>query len=150
MFPDSREFPNLSCALSRIRRGSSSMRAAKIRVAPNLRSRNPMDFKKTSRRLSTVRRMATFRRMAIVRRMAIGMGIGAGVSAGLVAAAGVAVLRKRQIDLTNQVVVITGGSRGLGLAVAEEFGKRRCRQALCARDEEELSRARLSWKPRAG
>jgi NAD(P)-dependent dehydrogenase (short-subunit alcohol dehydrogenase family) len=46
------------------------------------------------------------------------------------------------MDLTNQVVLITGGSRGLGLAVAQEFGKRRCRLAICARDEEELSRAR--------
>jgi len=84
-----------------------------------------MDFKKTSRRI------------------AVGMGIGMGASAGLVAATAVAVLRKRQIDLTNQVVLITGGSRGLGLAVAQEFGKRRCRLAICARDEEELNRARF-------
>jgi len=74
--------------------------------------------------------------------IAIGVGIGAGASAGLVAA-GVAVLRKRQSDLTNQVVLITGGSRGLGLAVAREFGKCGCRLAICARDEEELNRARL-------
>src|SRR6185312_24926 len=46
------------------------------------------------------------------------------------------------IDLTRQVVLITGGSRGLGLAVAQEFGKRRCRLAICARNEEELNRAR--------
>lgn len=64
-----------------------------------------------------------------------------GIAVGLVAA-GVAVLRKREIDLTNQVVLITGGSRGLGLAVAQEFGKRRCRLAICARDAEELDRAR--------
>jgi NAD(P)-dependent dehydrogenase (short-subunit alcohol dehydrogenase family) len=82
------------------------------------------------------------RRLALGRRIAIGMGIGMGASAGLLTA-GVLALRKRSIDLTNQVVLITGGSRGLGLAVAQEFGKRGCRLAICARDEEELNRARL-------
>ncbi len=43
--------------------------------------------------------------------------------------------------LQNQVVLITGGSRGLGLALAFEFGARGCRLALCARDEEELQQA---------
>ncbi|HEY4088583.1 MAG TPA: SDR family oxidoreductase [Bryobacteraceae bacterium] len=78
----------------------------------------------------------------ISQRIAIGMGVGMGASVGL-AAAGIAAFRKRQIDLTNQVVLITGGSRGLGLAIAQEFGKRRCRLAICARDEEELNRARV-------
>lgn len=39
-------------------------------------------------------------------------------------------------------MLITGGSRGLGLATAHEFGKHGCRLALCARDAAELAAAR--------
>ena len=48
----------------------------------------------------------------------------------------------------SKVVLITGGSRGLGLALGHEFGARGCRLAICARDEEELNEAcqRLSEK----
>jgi NAD(P)-dependent dehydrogenase (short-subunit alcohol dehydrogenase family) len=48
----------------------------------------------------------------------------------------------RAADLRGQVVLITGGSRGLGLTLARQFAEEGCRIALCARDEEELSRAR--------
>jgi short-subunit dehydrogenase len=44
--------------------------------------------------------------------------------------------------LQGKVVLITGGSRGLGLALAEEFGRRGAKLVLTARDEEELQRAR--------
>lgn len=60
-------------------------------------------------------------------------------------AAGVAALasgvrgRKR---LDGQVVLITGGSRGLGLELARAFAERGCRVAICARDDRELARAR--------
>jgi NAD(P)-dependent dehydrogenase (short-subunit alcohol dehydrogenase family) len=40
------------------------------------------------------------------------------------------------------VVLLTGGSRGLGLALARVFARRGARLALLARDEEELRRAR--------
>jgi len=50
--------------------------------------------------------------------------------------------QKRTADLGGQVVLITGGSRSLGLALAHEFGKHGCRLALCARDDGELTRAR--------
>lgn len=43
--------------------------------------------------------------------------------------------------LEGKVVVITGGSRGLGLALAEQFGRSGARLALAARDSEELDRA---------
>jgi short-subunit dehydrogenase len=46
-------------------------------------------------------------------------------------------------DLNGKVALITGGSRGLGLALAFEFGARGCRLALCARDEQELNEACL-------
>lgn len=41
----------------------------------------------------------------------------------------------------GKTVLITGGSRGLGLALAYEFGARGCRLALNARDEQELNEA---------
>lgn len=50
--------------------------------------------------------------------------------------------QRRQVDLGGQIVLITGGSRGLGLALAREFGKHGCRLALCARDAGELAQAK--------
>jgi NAD(P)-dependent dehydrogenase (short-subunit alcohol dehydrogenase family) len=46
-------------------------------------------------------------------------------------------------DLRGKVVLVTGGSRGLGLALARRFAKEGCKIALCARNEVELERARL-------
>ena len=42
----------------------------------------------------------------------------------------------------GKVVVITGGSRGLGLALAEEFGRRGARIVIAARNEAQLNNAR--------
>jgi short-subunit dehydrogenase len=50
--------------------------------------------------------------------------------------------RRRSEYFRRKVVLITGSSRGLGLALAEELGKRGARLVLTARDEEELDRAR--------
>lgn len=47
----------------------------------------------------------------------------------------------REVDLNGQVALITGGSRGLGLALARELADQGCRLAICARDEAELLRA---------
>ncbi|HJS24062.1 MAG TPA: SDR family oxidoreductase [Pyrinomonadaceae bacterium] len=47
-----------------------------------------------------------------------------------------------EYDLKNKTVLITGGSRGLGLVMAREFAHEGARLVLCARDEEELQRAR--------
>ena len=44
-------------------------------------------------------------------------------------------------ELRGQTVLITGGSRGLGLAMAEEFAQAGAKIAICARDEQELARA---------
>jgi NAD(P)-dependent dehydrogenase (short-subunit alcohol dehydrogenase family) len=44
----------------------------------------------------------------------------------------------------NKVVLITGGSRGLGLALARELAARGARLAICGRDSESLERARAS------
>jgi short-subunit dehydrogenase len=63
------------------------------------------------------------------------------------AMAGAALLRTllekpKSIAVAGKVVIITGGSRGLGLALATEFGKAGARLVLAARDEAELERAR--------
>lgn len=42
----------------------------------------------------------------------------------------------------GQTVFITGGSRGLGLLLAREFARRGARLVICARDVDELERAR--------
>jgi NAD(P)-dependent dehydrogenase (short-subunit alcohol dehydrogenase family) len=41
-------------------------------------------------------------------------------------------------DLSNQNVLITGGTRGLGYLLAKEFAKHGCRIAVCGRDGEEV------------
>ncbi len=61
--------------------------------------------------------------------------------AGLALAGRALLQKRREADLTDQVVLITGGSRGLGLALAQEFGRHGARLALCARDAGELERA---------
>lgn len=49
--------------------------------------------------------------------------------------------RRDEADLSGQVALITGGSRGLGLALADELTAQGCRLVLCARDAAELDRA---------
>jgi short-subunit dehydrogenase len=66
----------------------------------------------------------------------------AGLLAGAYAVRRLVAARRLQ-ELRDKVVLITGGSRGLGLLLAREFGRRGCRLAICARDEAELHRARL-------
>lgn len=63
-----------------------------------------------------------------------------GIAAGLIARE--KLLHSRERLIGGSVVLITGGSRGLGLALARRFAHEGCHIAICARDEEELVRAR--------
>jgi NAD(P)-dependent dehydrogenase (short-subunit alcohol dehydrogenase family) len=73
---------------------------------------------------------------------------------GLVAAAGGAWMVKSLLsrsfayNFKDKVAVITGGSRGLGLVLAREFAREGARLAICARDEDELERARVDLESR--
>jgi NAD(P)-dependent dehydrogenase (short-subunit alcohol dehydrogenase family) len=64
----------------------------------------------------------------------------AGLGAGLLGREVLA--RRRMADLQGQVALVTGSSRGLGYLLARELGREGCRLVLCARDAEELERAR--------
>jgi NAD(P)-dependent dehydrogenase (short-subunit alcohol dehydrogenase family) len=68
------------------------------------------------------------------------IGLGAGVLAAFAAAR---LLRARHaIDFGGRIVVITGGSRGLGLVMARKLAAAGARLVLLARDERELDRAK--------
>ena len=66
--------------------------------------------------------------------------VAGGIVAGL--AAREVYRRVNAIDMNGRVVLITGGSRGLGLAMAKEFAREGASLAICARDHDELERAR--------
>jgi NAD(P)-dependent dehydrogenase (short-subunit alcohol dehydrogenase family) len=61
---------------------------------------------------------------------------------GFLLAARVVVQWWREYDLRNKVVLITGGSRGLGLVMARQLLQQGARLAIGARDTSELERAR--------
>ncbi|HEV7299541.1 MAG TPA: SDR family oxidoreductase [Tepidisphaeraceae bacterium] len=65
------------------------------------------------------------------------------LGAAAIAAEGAKLLarRGRRLDLDGKVVLITGGSRGLGLVMARQLAERGAKLAICARDADELSRA---------
>lgn len=56
--------------------------------------------------------------------------------------------RTSEYDFKDKVVLITGGSRGLGLVLAREFAREGGRLVICARDEAELRRAQVDLESR--
>src|SRR5437667_4154590 len=59
-------------------------------------------------------------------------------------------IRTRQSFLKNKVVLITGGSRGLGLVIARQICVEYGKVALIARDADELARAEADLAGRGG
>jgi NAD(P)-dependent dehydrogenase (short-subunit alcohol dehydrogenase family) len=74
------------------------------------------------------------------------LGLGAGAVAAITL--GKAARRRRAIDFAGRGVVITGGSRGLGLVLARQLADEDARLCLMARDEQELARARSQLEAR--
>lgn len=68
--------------------------------------------------------------------------VGAVAGAAAVLAAAHGTRARRAIEFGGRVVVITGGSRGLGLVLARTFAAEGARLVLLARDSHELDRAR--------
>jgi NAD(P)-dependent dehydrogenase (short-subunit alcohol dehydrogenase family) len=66
------------------------------------------------------------------------------LAAGSAAAAAVIVRRSRNDDMEfyRKVVLITGGSRGLGMALARRFAEQGAKLVLCARNEDQLKSAK--------
>jgi len=58
--------------------------------------------------------------------------------------------RRQRWDLEGRNVLVTGGSRGLGLVIARQLLQAGARVAVCARDEETLERARAELAGRGG
>jgi short-subunit dehydrogenase len=76
-----------------------------------------------------------------------------GVTTGIAVALGARAIARRRLsrfDLRDKVVVIMGGSRGLGYALAEECAASGAAVAICARDEEELFQAEKSIQQKYG
>jgi NAD(P)-dependent dehydrogenase (short-subunit alcohol dehydrogenase family) len=65
----------------------------------------------------------------------------AAVGAGALLAARAVYRRMSEYDLAGKAVLITGGSRGLGLVLARGFADEGASVAICARDPHELERA---------
>jgi len=68
------------------------------------------------------------------------LGLAAGAGAALIA--GRFARARRAVDFGGRVVVITGGSRGLGLVMARQFAAEGARVCLLARDPHQLDAAR--------
>ena len=73
---------------------------------------------------------------------------GVAVAAGLLTRA--VVRKKRYYDLSGKVVVLTGASRGLGLATARILVDKGAKLAICARSEGELREAQDELRDRGG
>jgi NAD(P)-dependent dehydrogenase (short-subunit alcohol dehydrogenase family) len=69
---------------------------------------------------------------------------------GAVAAARMISKQRQVFDLRGKTVLITGGSRGLGLVMAREFVAQGAQVAICARDLDELERATSDLVGRGG
>jgi NAD(P)-dependent dehydrogenase (short-subunit alcohol dehydrogenase family) len=79
-----------------------------------------------------------------------GISLGKLAAAGIGAALGMRALLRSRMSFTEKTVLITGGSRGLGLILARCFLKEGARVVICGRDEETLERARRELNQQGG
>jgi NAD(P)-dependent dehydrogenase (short-subunit alcohol dehydrogenase family) len=70
------------------------------------------------------------------------LSLGALTAAGVGAVMGLRALLREKVSFEGRTVLLTGGSRGLGLVLARQFLKEGARVILSAREEVELTRAR--------
>ena len=84
--------------------------------------------------------------MRNVQKLVVGLAAGAGVAMALTRLS----RARLGISFENRVVVITGGSRGLGLVLARMLAAEGARVVLLARDLGELDRARHDIEARGG
>jgi NAD(P)-dependent dehydrogenase (short-subunit alcohol dehydrogenase family) len=77
-----------------------------------------------------------------MRPLRLGPGLGTCLAAAALVAAYAATYRGPRYALRGRTVLITGGSRGLGLILARELAGRGARVAICGRDRATLDRAR--------
>jgi short-subunit dehydrogenase len=78
-----------------------------------------------------------------------GLFLKAAIGAGAYAATRTALALSRQYNFENRLVVVTGGSRGLGLVLARQLADEGAALVLCARDGEELAQAGEELRARA-
>jgi NAD(P)-dependent dehydrogenase (short-subunit alcohol dehydrogenase family) len=64
------------------------------------------------------------------------------IGVGVLAAYAVMKQKRPRYDFRNKTILITGGSRGLGLVLARAFAKEKAKIAICARNGDELKRAK--------
>src|SRR5258708_8930971 len=58
-------------------------------------------------------------------------------------------MERKMERLKNKNILITGGTRGIGLASAQEFEREGARVAICGTDEKTLKEARTILGPKA-
>jgi NAD(P)-dependent dehydrogenase (short-subunit alcohol dehydrogenase family) len=75
--------------------------------------------------------------------------VNASMAAAAYAAARTAACLLRRYDFQNRLVVISGGSRGLGLLLARQLADEGASLVICARDDEELADAEAELRGRA-
>jgi NAD(P)-dependent dehydrogenase (short-subunit alcohol dehydrogenase family) len=68
------------------------------------------------------------------------------LSAGALAGAALINARRTPDDLSGEVALVAGASRGLGLLLARELGRQGCKLIICARDPAELGRAAVQLR----
>jgi NAD(P)-dependent dehydrogenase (short-subunit alcohol dehydrogenase family) len=76
--------------------------------------------------------------------------VGAGATLGAACALQALVRRARWFDFCGKTVLVTGGSRGLGLVIARQLVDRGARVAICARTEADLDAAANELRQRGG